>query len=210
MQDPVRVEIDTARPPEAIRQQIYPVPRHLKTSLLTELLKDREVTSALVFTRTKQEAVVLTRKLRQAGLSVIEIHGDIRQSQRLQALERFREGKARILVATNVAARGLDIEGISHVVNFDVPDEPENYIHRIGRTARLQAEGVAWTLATPDDEPLIHAIQFLLDREIERVVRPGFDYDVPAPDWARPSGKALRRHALRRQTSIDRWKSLTR
>ena len=210
LKDPVRIEIDTARPPAAIQQQIYPVPKHLKIPLLTELLKDNGVESALVFTRTKQEADVLTRKLQEAGLSIAEIHGGFHQKKRLQALKRFRTGKVRILIATNIAARGLDIKGISHVINFDAPDRAENYVHRIGRTGRVQAAGVAWTLVTMEDEPLISAIEYLLGEEIERVHLPEFNYDVPTPDWAKPSAKTILRNASRNQSSIDRWDALTR
>ena len=210
MRDPLRIEIENARPPAALRQWVYPVPRHLKTALLIALLREQGVDSALVFTRTKQDADIVARKLREAGLSVAEIHGDFQQRERIRALEDFRAGAVRILVATNVAARGLDIDGISHVINYDVPDEAENYIHRIGRTARVQAEGVAWTLVTPDDEPLLHGIEYLLGEGIERAVLPGFDYDVPAPDWARPSAAALKRRLSSGQSPIARLKSLTR
>jgi ATP-dependent RNA helicase RhlE len=210
MKDPVRVEIATAKPPETIDQRLYPVPKHLKLPLLIELLKGEKVESALVFTRTKVEADVVTRKLNENGYSVAEIHGDFRQKQRNQALAAFRSGKARILVATNVAARGLDIEGISHVINYDVPDEAENYVHRIGRTARVDAEGAAWTLVTPEDEPLVHSIEFLLSGEIERTHLDGFDYDVPMPDWAKPSAKVILQRLEKKQSRIDRWKSLTR
>ena len=210
MKSPERIEIATAKPPESIRQQLYPVPKHLKTALLMELLKGEDVDSALIFTRTKQEADILTRKLREANVTVEVIHGDFHQSKRTKALKRFRNGDVRILVATNVAARGLDIEGISHVINFDAPDEAENYVHRIGRTARVDAAGVAWTLTTPEDESLIAGIEYLLDHEIERVMLPDFDYDVPAPDWARPSAQTFLRNAGRKQKSVDRWKALTR
>jgi ATP-dependent RNA helicase RhlE len=210
LKDPVRIEIDTAQPPAAIQQQIYPVPKHLKIPLLTELLKDNGVESALVFTRTKQEADILTRKLQEAGLSIAEIHGGFHQKKRIQALQRFRTGKVRILIATNIAARGLDIKGISHVINFDAPDRAENYVHRIGRTGRVQAAGVAWTLVTPEDEPLIAAIEYLLGEEIERVHLPEFNYDVPTPDWAKPSARTILRNASRNQSSIDRWKALAR
>jgi len=210
LKNPLRIEIDTAQPPQSIQQYIYPVPRHLKTDLLLELLDNPEVESALIFTRTKQEADILTRKLREASLSVVVMHGDFRQQKRVQALESFRARKARILVATNIAARGLDIEDISHVINFDVPDEAENYVHRIGRTARVQTDGVAWTLVTPDDEPLIAGIEYLLDKQIERRILPGFDYDVPAPDWAKPSTRTLLANVRRSQSSYDRWKALAR
>jgi len=210
MRAPERVEIENARPPQALKQAIYPVPKHLKTALLVALLRGAAVESALVFTRTKREADVVARKLREAGVSVGAIHGDFSQKDRIRALEQFRAGKVRVLVATNIAARGLDIEGISHVVNFDVPDEAEDYIHRIGRTARVQAEGVAWTLATPDDEPLVAGIEYLLGKKLERERLAGFDYDVPAPDWARPSLASMKRRAGSSQSTIARWKALTR
>jgi ATP-dependent RNA helicase RhlE len=210
LRDPLRVELNTARPPQAIDQVLYPVPKHLKLQLLNALLKTESVESALVFTRTKQEADIITRQLRERGLSVGEIHGDFSQKMRMRALEKFRAGKVRILVATNVAARGLDIDGISHVINYDVPDDAENYIHRIGRTGRVDASGVAWTLVTPEDEPLISSVEYLLNSKIERRMLDGFDYDVPTPDWAKPSAKTILQRVERNQTSIDRWKALTR
>ena len=210
LKDPLRVEINTARPPQAIDQVLYPVPKHLKLQLLTELLKGESVESALIFTRTKQEADIITRQLREVGLSVGEIHGDFSQKLRTRALEKFRTGKVRILVATNVAARGLDISGITHVINYDTPDEAENYIHRIGRTGRVDASGVAWTLVTSEDEPLISSVEYLLNETIERRMLSGFDYDVPTPDWAKPSAKTILQRIERKQASIDRWKALTR
>ncbi|MEJ2551272.1 MAG: DEAD/DEAH box helicase [Anaerolineales bacterium] len=210
LKNPLRIEIDTAQPPQAIQQCLYPVPKHLKIGLLLELLDDPEVKSTLIFTRTKQEADILTRKLREAGSSVVAMHGDFQQRKRAQALQRFRTRKARILVATNIAARGLDIEDISHVINYDVPDEAENYVHRIGRTARLQTDGVAWTLVTPEDEPLVAGIEYLLDKKLERRSVPGFDYDVPAPDWAKLSTKTLLANARRKQSSYEHWKALAR
>jgi len=210
MKAPARIEIENARPPEALHQLLYPVPSHLKVPLLTALLRGAAVESALVFTRTKQDADVVARQLRQAGLSVGVMHGDFDQKERVKALDQFRRGHVRILVATNIAARGLDIDGISHVVNYDVPDEAEDYVHRIGRTARVQAKGVAWTLATPDDEGLIAAIEYLLGDKIERITLPGFDYEIPAPDWAKPSAASVRRSVTAGQGSIARWKALTR
>jgi ATP-dependent RNA helicase RhlE len=207
--DPVHIELDLARPPKTIAQALYPVPKHLKTELLLAILRQMDVESMLVFTRTKQEADIVTRQLRQARIGVACIHGDFRQRERIAALEGFRSGKHRVLVATNVAARGLDVDGISHVINYDVPDQPENYVHRIGRTARAGADGDAITLVTPDDEGLIHRIEYLLGHKIERRTLSGFDYDVPAPSWARPSAKALVRQATRSQNLADRWRAMT-
>ena len=210
MISPERIEIATARPPETIQQALYPVHKHLKTDLLLELLRQEEVKSAIVFTRTKQEADVLTRKLGDQGFTVAVIHGDFHQRMRTKALNRFRTGAVRILIATDVASRGLDIEGVSHVINYDAPEEAENYVHRIGRTARVENTGVAWTLITPEDEPLVNRIEYLLGDRLERVRHPSFDYNVPVPDWARPSAKTILRNAEVKRSSIDRWKALTR
>jgi ATP-dependent RNA helicase RhlE len=206
--DPLSIEIDMARPPEAIEQALYPVPKHLKTQLLATMLEQMEIDSMLVFTRTKQQADIVTRQLRQARIDVACIHGDFCQRERISALEGFRSGKHQVLVATNIAARGLDVEGISHVINYDVPDHPEDYVHRIGRTARADAAGDAITLVTPEDEGLIHRIEHLLGRRIERKTLPGFDYDVPAPSWAKPSAKILVQQATRSQSLADRWRSM--
>ena len=206
--DPVSIEIDLARPPEAIQQSLYPVPKHLKIQLLLAMLEQMEVNSMLVFTRTKRDADVVTRQLRQAGIAVACIHGDFRQRDRISALEGFRSGKYRALVATNIAARGLDVEGISHVINYNVPEHAEDYVHRIGRTARAGADGDAATLVTPDDEALIHRIEHLLGRKIERKTLPGFDYDVPTPSWAKPSAKALMQQVTQSQSLVKRWRSM--
>ena len=206
--DPVSIEIDLAHPPEAIQQALYPVPKHLKTQLLLAILEQMEVRSMLVFTRTKREADIVTRQLRQTRIAVACIHGDFKQRDRISALEGFRSGKHRVLVATNIAARGLDVEGISHVINYDVPEHPEDYVHRIGRTARYEADGDAITLVTPDDEALIHRIEYLLGRKIERKTLPGFDYDVPTPSWAKPSVKALMQRATQSQSLASRWRSM--
>jgi len=206
--NPMSIEIDMARPPEAIQQALYPVPKHLKIQLLLAILEQMKVNSMLVFTRTKQQADIVTRQLRQTVTAVACIHGDFSQRDRVSALEGFRSGKHRILVATNIAARGLDVEGISHVINYDVPEHPEDYVHRIGRTARAEADGDAITLVTPDDEGLIHRIEYLLDRKIERKTLPGFDYDVPTPSWARLSVKALMQQTTQSQSLADRWRSM--
>jgi ATP-dependent RNA helicase RhlE len=207
-QNPVKIELDMAQPPAAIRQSLYPVPKHLKTALLTAVLEQMDVSSMLVFTATKQEADIVTRQLKQANISTACIHGDFRQRQRLAALEGFRSGRYQVLVATNVAARGLDVEGISHVINYDVPEQPEDYVHRVGRTARAEADGDAITLVTPDDEPLIYRIEHLLGYKIDRKTLPDFDYDVPTPSWAKPSAEALIRRSTRSLSTADRWRSM--
>jgi len=206
--DPVTFEIDLAQPPEAIQQALYPVPKHLKPQLLLAMLEQMDINSMLVFTRTKQGADVVTRQLRQSRIAVACIHGNFNQRDRISALEGFRSGKHRVLVATNIAARGLDVEGISHVINYDVPDHPEDYVHRVGRTARAEADGDAITLVTPDDELLIHRIEYLLGRKIERKTLRGFDYDVPTPSWAKPSAKTLIKQATRSQSLAARWRSM--
>ncbi len=206
--DPLHIEIDLARPPEAIQQALYPVPKHLKLQLLLAILEQIQVSSMLLFTRTKQEADIVARQLGRAKISVACIHGDFKQRERISALEGFRSGQHRVLVATNIAARGLDVEGISHVVNYDVPDQPEDYIHRIGRTARAEAAGDAITLVTPDDEALIYRIEYLLGHKIARQTLPGFNYDAPTPSWARPSAKALMRRAAQSQSLADRWRAM--
>jgi len=208
-QNPVMIEISIARPPEAIRQALYPVPKHLKTQLLVALLEQMEVNSMLVFTATKQEADIVTRQLGQSKISVACIHGDFRQHRRLAALEGFRSGKHQVLVATNIAARGLDVAGISHVINYDVPEHAEDYVHRIGRTARAEADGDAITLVTPDDEAMIYRIEHLLGYKIERKTLPDFDYDVPVPSWAKPSAEALMRQTTQSQSLADRWRAMS-
>jgi len=208
-QNPVMIEISIARPPEAIRQALYPVPKHLKTQLLVALLEQIEVNSMLVFTATKQEADIVTRQLGQSKISVACIHGDFRQRQRLAALEGFRAGKHQVLVATNIAARGLDVAGISHVINYDVPEHAEDYVHRIGRTARAEADGDAITLVTSDDEAMIYRIEHLLGYKIERKTLPGFDYEVPVPSWAKPSAEALMRQTTQSQSLADRWRAMS-
>jgi ATP-dependent RNA helicase RhlE len=209
-QNPKMIEISIATPPETIRQALYPVPKHLKTKLLLALLAKLEVNSMLVFTATRQEADVVTRQLSKENISVACIHSDFRQRKRVAALEGFRSGKFQVLVATNIASRGLDVEGITHVINYDVPEHAEDYIHRIGRTARAQADGDAITLVTPDDEWLIDRIEHLLEYKIERRQLADFDYDVPTPSWARPSAESMLRQATQSDNLADRWRSMSR
>lgn len=156
-----------------------PVPGHRKADLLAELLKDETMTSTLVFVRTKRRADNLVRQFVRRGISVAVIHGDRSQSQRIRALEGFRRGTDRVLVATDIAARGVDVEGVSHVVNFDVPHEPEIYIHRVGRTARAKRRGDAFTLVSPEEESDFAQVERLIGIRVPRSTIPGFDYTAP-------------------------------
>lgn len=199
--DPVRVEVEKAATPDAITQVLYPVPEHLKFDLLQRLLQDSSLDSVLVFARTKHRADGLVRKLRRAKVSAAVIHGNRSQSQRISALEAFRHGRTRVLVATDIAARGIDVEGISHVVNYDLPMQPEDYVHRIGRTGRAQAVGQALSLATPLDARMVSRIERILHQKIERRRIDGLDYGRPAA--RKPDAEAIRRYreAHRRKPS---------
>ena len=185
MRDPVRISVSPPhRPPPKIRHEVYPVPQHLKTALLAELLGREDMMSVLVFVRTKRRADRVARQVGHAGFDVARIHGDRSQSQRDSALAGFRSGRHQVLVATDVAARGLDVEGITHVINYDVPPVPTDYIHRVGRTARAEAEGEAITFVTPEDEADLRGIERALGRSIPRVTLPDFDYRAPPPPRA--------------------------
>ena len=155
---------------------MYPVARELKAALLLTLLKDEAMRSVLVFTRTKHRANRLAESLARQGVTVDKIHGNRTQAQRTHALAGFKNGKHQVLVATDIAARGIDIDELSHVVNFDVPAVPDDYIHRSGRTARAEATGDAFTFVSPDEEGDFRAIERALGKPIPRVTVPGFDY----------------------------------
>ena len=199
--DPVTVQIgQRSSPAVGIRHAVYPVPRHLKTDLLVELLRGQDMTSVLVFTRTKHYARRLSETLVQRGFKVSVLHGDRSQSQRLRALDQFRRGRNQVMVATDIAARGIDIDDISHVINFDVPNTPDDYVHRIGRTARAEAIGDAFTLVDRDEEPMVVEIERTLKRELPRVTLPHFDYKRGGPhrphdQRARPGRHHVPHHA---------------
>ena len=177
--DPVVIRVGglDSRPPSKIRQLLYPVSRDQKTELCLSLLNDGEhMSSVIIFTRTKIGADRLAQTIQRNNIRTSVIHGDRSQSQRLHALQHFKQGKSQVLVATDVAARGIDIQDISHVVNFDVPHNPEDYVHRIGRTARAEAEGDALTLVSPDEEEFVVAIEKEVHQKINRVTLPDFNY----------------------------------
>ncbi|HYJ79856.1 MAG TPA: DEAD/DEAH box helicase [Longimicrobiaceae bacterium] len=163
-------------PPSAITQAVFPVAENLKTELLLELFRRDEVSNAIVFCRTKHRVNRLTEKLERSGISVTRIHGNRSQTRRTEALAGFKSGEFRVLVATDIVGRGIDVEALEHVVNFDVPKVPEDYIHRVGRTGRVEAIGEAYTFVSPDEEGDLRDIERALGKRLERRTLSGFDY----------------------------------
>ncbi|MBI1796461.1 MAG: DEAD/DEAH box helicase [Candidatus Eisenbacteria bacterium] len=189
-----------ARPAPAIAQAFYPVARHLKADLLHELLERSPDRTAIVFTRTKRGADRLYRVLQQRGHKTGVLHGDRSQSQRERALRDFKRGRVEVLVATDIASRGIDVDDVTHVINYDVPRSPDDYIHRIGRTGRMDATGDAFTLITPEDREEVAAIEKTLGRRIERIELDDFDYDRrrPADAHGRHEGHGRRQEGKSR------------
>ncbi|MFN8666194.1 MAG: DEAD/DEAH box helicase [Gemmatimonadaceae bacterium] len=163
-----------------VRHAVYPVPRGRKKDLLVELLRNPDMDSVLVFTRTKHGADHVVRDLHTAGIEATAMHADKTQAQRTQAIEKFKRGDIKVLVATDIAQRGLDISGISHVINFDVPAQAEDYVHRIGRTGRAASTGDAFTFMAPDEIAMVRTIERVLGQPIERISIPGFDFGTVA------------------------------
>jgi ATP-dependent RNA helicase RhlE len=179
LQSPVRIQLQRkAAPASGVTQAVYPVRQQLKRNLLLHLLEHGDLRNALVFTRTKHRADRLTKALVSAGIAAERIHGNRSQGQRTAALAGFKDGTFRVLVATDIAARGIDVEALGHVVNFDVPNMPEDYIHRVGRTARAEAKGDAFTFVAPEDVGELRAIEQAVGRRLPRVTVPDFDYNA--------------------------------
>ncbi len=197
----MRVQVEETVTPDAITQAVYPVPEQCKFDLLQRLLADESFDSVLIFTRTKHRADRLVRNLQRAKIAAEVIHGNRSQGQRVAALEAFRRGNARVLVATDIAARGIDVRGISHVVNYDVPMQPEDYVHRIGRTGRASAVGCAYTLATPGDMQMIRRIEDILQEKLERREVEGVDYSAPAVRL--PTADEIRRYVEANRRKVD-------
>ena len=177
-------------PAVGITQAAYPVAEHLKGPLLRHLLRNMDMPSVLVFTRTKQSAKRLARAIEGDGFKVAELHSNRTQSQRNRAMEGFRRGDYQVLVATNIAARGIDVDHITHVISFDVPNVPDDYVHRIGRTARAEAEGDAFVLVSPAEEKSLGLIERQIGQRLPRITLPDFDYTSAAP--ARAGGPSQR------------------
>jgi len=179
--EPQKIAMGISKPALTVTHALYPVPQHLKSGLLLKLLKQTDTDSVLIFTRTKHRADKLARQIAHAGHRVTSLHSNRTQGQREQALHGFKTGHFHIMVATDIAARGLDIESISHVINFDMPDTADAYIHRIGRTGRAERTGDAFTLVTPEDNDMIRALERIMGGPIKREVLTDFDYSPPAP-----------------------------
>ena len=176
LHNPVTVQIGIIAPTKTVSHALYPVPQTLKTTLVTSLLRNIKTDRVLVFTRTKHRARSLAGKLDKQGFRTTALQGNMSQNQRQASLDGFRNGKFDVLVATDIAARGIDVSEISHVINFDMPDTVDAYIHRIGRTGRAQATGKAFTFCTSEDESMIRDIEKVLGHKIERERLDGFDY----------------------------------
>jgi ATP-dependent RNA helicase RhlE len=196
-------------PARGITQALYPVNGGLKTDLLIELLRRDEIGNAIVFTRTKHRADRVAGKLERAGISVNRIHGNRSQAQRTEALTGFKDGKYRVLVATDIVARGIDVTLLDHVINFDVPHTPEDYIHRIGRTARAEATGDAFTFVSHEEERQVRDIERVLGRKVERRTLKDFDY-AGKPAEALEVPLADRIAAIRERKRTERTRAAER
>ena len=195
-------------PAVGITQAVYPVSRELKPALLVALLQRGDIQDALVFTRTKHRTDRLAKYLVRHGVKAERIHGNRSQPQRTAALAGFKSGQFRVLVATDIAARGIDIESLGHVVNFDVPPAPEAYVHRVGRTARAEATGDAFTFVSPDEEGDLRAIERAIGKRLPRVIVPDFDYNA-RPEARLEVPQAERIAAIRARKAEERGRART-
>src|SRR4051812_3287694 len=203
LRNPVTINLQRhAAPAVGITQAVYPVSQDLKPALFVDLLKRGILQEALVFTRTKHRANRLADYLVRAHIAAERIHGNRSQNQRTEALAGFKSGKYRVLVATDIAARGIDVEALSHVVNFDVPAVPEDYIHRVGRTGRAEMTGEAYTFVAPDEEPDLRAIERAIGKTLPRVTLPDFDYKAPPERLEVPIKERIA--AIRAQKAAER------
>ncbi len=204
LRTPARIALQTrAAPARGIAHSVYPVPAGLRGALLVELLRRGHMDDALVFTRTKHRADRVAKLLNRNGVSAERIHGNRSQAQRTKALAGFKAGEFRVLVATDIAARGIDVEALGHVVNFDVPTVPDDYIHRVGRTARADATGAAFTLVAPEDEADLSRIERAVGARLPRVHLEDFSYEAtPEAPLEVPLGERIA--AMRAQKATSR------
>ena len=217
LSDPTTVQIGVIAPAKTVSHALYPVAEGLKSRLLLAMFKQMTTKRLLVFTRTKHRARRLARMLEESDFRVSALQGNMAQKRRQEALDSFREGRLDILVATDIASRGIDVSEISHVINFDMPSTVDAYTHRIGRTGRAQHTGRAFTLMTPADEPLVSRIERVLKTRIERIWLPGFDYRSPTQatrQWPsngdRPPQAAVRRSSQRDRRRVSTTAGLVR
>ncbi len=211
LQGPVTVQIDHAAPADTVAHALYPVDQHLKTPLLLELLRHTDTDSVLVFTRTKHRAKRVAEQLVRAGYRTASLQGNLSQNRRQAALDGFRSGAYQILVATDIAARGIDVSSISHVINYDMPDTVDAYTHRIGRTGRASKTGDAFTFTAHEDEAMVRSIERVLGEKVERRTLEGFDYKKSAPhrdtEFARPprqSGRPAKKIEARKSAHAEK------
>jgi ATP-dependent RNA helicase RhlE len=190
LRNPVIITIKHTQPLDTVTHTLFPVASHLKGRLLETLLGQCNGSPVLVFTRTKHRADRVAEQLTRRGFAAACIQGDLSQRQRQAALDGFKDGRYKVLVATDIAARGIDVEGISHVINYDLPDTADNYVHRTGRTGRAERTGDAFTLVTHEDEEMVRDIERMMNKRLERKVIDGFNYAAPAPE--RPAGPPQR------------------
>ena len=182
LRNPATVQVGITAPADTVSHALYPVAQHLKTALLLELLGNTKPRSVLIFTRTKHRAKSLGKKLISAGYRSASLQGNLSQTRRQAALDGFRDGTYQILVATDIASRGIDVTKISHVINYDIPSTPEAYIHRIGRTGRATCSGEAFTFVTGEDKDMVRAINRIIGSDIEQRTLSTFDYGSPVPN----------------------------
>jgi ATP-dependent RNA helicase RhlE len=199
LHDPVTVQIGRTLPAKTVSHVLYPVQQHLKTALLKEILNGTQTESVLVFTRTKHRAERVAQQLVRVGYRVTSLQGNLSQNQRQAALTGFRNGSIKILVATDIAARGIDVLSISHVINYDMPESTDDYINRIGRTGRVEKNGDALTFVTSADAGKINDLERILDKPLERLILEGFDYAKPAQDRELHRSQQPRRRIVRKQ-----------
>jgi ATP-dependent RNA helicase RhlE len=204
LHDPVTAQIDRQLPAKTVSHALYPVQQHLKTDLLKEILSRTRMESVLVFTRTKHRAERVAQQLVRAGHQATSLQGDLPQNRRQAALEAFRNGSIKVLVATDIAARGIDVLSISHVINYDMPASTDDYIHRIGRTGRVDKNGDALTFVTGADAAKIVALERLLHAPLERLTLEGFDYARPAPGGEPRLSQQPRRYGTGSKTLVRR------
>jgi ATP-dependent RNA helicase RhlE len=214
LHDPLTIKIGHSAPVESVSHALFPVQPHLKTALLKEILRSTETKSVIVFTRTKHRVERVAEQLSRSGYRVASLQGDMAQYKRQEALDGFRDGSLKILVATDIAARGLDVLSISHVINYDMPDTADAYTHRIGRTGRVNNTGEAFTLVTGEDKAMIKELERIFKKPIETRKLPGFNYtaEAPAPREGRSfrTGSGQIARPVRAERAAGRGRSVRR